>query len=508
MKNQKLSHYVIITVALILFFGLLLFRLDEPMFGHREGAVVWIASSVRMYNQYGADVMRFLPVRTMGPATPEGVYYYLHHPPFTVWWSALGTWLFGYDSSTGTPYESSIRYAAILVTMPTVCLLYALAKRLTDKTSALIGFLLFSFTPMMLYFGRTPIFDFMVLPFVLLFAYVFVDWIRNYSRRGTIWLMIWATISIWVAWAGTPTIAAIGLLAFLYGNKRHKVDMLIIFVWVVLATVAIPVLYEMLKPGAVTALLTVFLFRVGNTTGSVASTSDMTPVSFILQLIRDLMTVVSLALSVFGIWGTILFLMRRRDLKAAILLAFIAGPVVFMLIFRNAFYFHDWYEVAFMPGFAMIAGWVIYRGWQIPPDGLRRFVKPLIVAIVVTSLGLSAYWTVLLHQVTLNPFTRALAAELALYTPEIPYQADDVSLATNVSFPFDEVDYNAYRNIVWGVALEELEDFYMSNELVELDYFYCPEDDETEEFSGIFADFPYEIIAENCRLMHITKGQP
>jgi hypothetical protein len=504
-------HTVIITIALLVFFGLLLFRLNEPMFGHREGAVVWIAASVRNYNQYGADVMRFLPIRTMGPATPEGAYYYLHHPPFTVWWTALASWLFGYNTTTGNPFESSVRYGAILVTMPTVCLLYALAKRLTDKTSALIAFLLFSFTPMMLYFGRTPIFDFMVLPFVFLFAYVFTNWIQNYSRRGTIWLMLWATISIWVAWAGSPTIGAIGLLAFLYGDKRHKVDMILIFVWMILATVSIPALYEILKPGAISALVNIFLFRVGGTTGSVTSPLDMTPMSFVLQFIRDLITVVSLALSVFGIWGTVLLLMRRRDVKAAILLAFLAGPLVFMLIFRNAFYFHDWYEVAFMPGFAILAGWVIHRAWQLPPDGLQRFVKPFVVAIVVTSLGISAYWTVILHQFTLNSFTHALAEDLPLYTPEIPYEEGVVRLATNVSFPYDEVSYNAYRNITWGVPLETLEEFYDSQATVQLDYFYCPKEGEgtAEAYTGKFADFPYEIIVEgDCRLMHITKGLP
>ena len=46
--------------------------------------------------------------------------------------------------------------------------------------------------------------------------------------------MLWATLSIWVAWAGSPTIGAIGLVAFLYGDKRHKVDMILIFVWMVL----------------------------------------------------------------------------------------------------------------------------------------------------------------------------------------------------------------------------------------------------------------------------------
>lgn len=511
MKNW---HYLIIIIALLIMFGLLLFRLDEPMFGHREGAVVWIASTVRMYNQYGAEALRFLPVRTMGPATPEGVNYYLHHPPLTVWYTALSTWLFGYDVNTGTPYESSVRYGAILVTMPTLALLYAVAKRLTNKTSALIALLLFSFTPMMIYFGRTPIFDFMVLPFVLLFAYVFIGWMKQYSRRGTMWLILWATISIWTAWAGSPTIAFIGLVALIYGNKKQRVDMLIIYAWMLLATVAIPVVYELLKPGAITALLNVFLFRISDGTGSVTgsstgsgSTSALTLGNFLAQFLRDLITVVSVALSAFGLYGLVYFLLKRRDVKAAIMLAFFFGPLVFMLIFRNAFHFHDWYEVAFMPGFAFMGGWIVHRGWLLPPDGLKRYVKPLMVAITITSLGITAYWTVLLHQFTLNPFTRALAAELPMYTEPMPYDENRVYLATNVSFPYDEVNYNAYRNIDWGVSMENLEEFYARNDVVDVDYFYCPEDENPEGYTGTFAESPYEIVAERCRLMHITKGE-
>src|SRR5690606_21683102 len=143
-----------------------------------------------------------------------------------------------------------LRLVGIFFTLPTLCLIYVVTRRLTNTKSALWAFLLYGFTPMTIYFSRGPYYDMLVLPFVLAFTAVFILWLRKFSLWRSLVLMLLAVITMWVAWAGAFFLAALGVVAMLYGKKEHRLWMLGIGFVTILATLAVPLLYETLRPGA------------------------------------------------------------------------------------------------------------------------------------------------------------------------------------------------------------------------------------------------------------------
>ncbi|MGJ3240752.1 MAG: ArnT family glycosyltransferase [Anaerolineae bacterium] len=496
LKTHWQKHNWIIVGVLLILWGLLLFRINEPFYGHHESGLVWMGSAIRMFNQYGPEATNFLPIRTPGPSTPETGLYYLHHPPLIVWFSAISTYLFGYYQDTGAPYELSLRMVGIIATMLTLPIFYALARKLTSTHIALIGSILYALAPATVYFGRLPYYDMVVMPVILAFAYVFTRWMKAYRRSDSLVLALLGILAMWVAWAAGFFFFVFGIIALLYGKKAHRIDITIIGVVVGLATLAIPLLYQSLRPDAVNQLITAISARTSNEL-FFSENERFTVVEFIANYIRHMFLVVTVATTILGLIGFGFLITERKTLKNVVLLSLFFGPLIFMLTARSSFHFHDWYKLHFLPAFSISAALVIVKVWHLKPTGIRKYGKPFIVAILICSAVIQTYWTVYFHQRTFNPLTRQLAAELPLHTA----QDDLIGVSLNIfSVP---VEYYAYRNILWGVSAEGVEEFYQEEETVDLKYLLC----EPFNNDGFFAEFDYVLMLdETCRLYHITKS--
>jgi 4-amino-4-deoxy-L-arabinose transferase-like glycosyltransferase len=499
-QKQKALHYLVITLAFLLIWAVLCVNLNEPFFGHREGGSVWNAAATRNWIQFGPDALDYLPIRTPGPTTPETGLYYLHHPPVKTWFIAVCTWLFGYDTVTSMPYELSIRMVGMLFALPTLALIYAVARRLFDRKTALISLLLYGSTPMIFYFGRMPYYDMVIMPFILAYIAVFINWMGQPTRQRSFILLIMAITMMWIAWPAAFYLAGFGVVALIYGDGRQRRSMILIGGITLLFTLAIPLLYEALRPGTITELYDMFRYRASNAESGEGS-APFTLAEFVARWLKDMFTTTSFAVTILGFLGMIIVLRRpKKQLQEVILITLIVIPFVFMLIVRNSFHFHDWYKVHFMPALVIAGAILIKTGWQLPPKGIKRYVRPLIFAILVTSLAVTVYWTVMLQQTTYNDFARTLARELPAYTVE-----DDL-IGSNVSRPYSEIEYYAYRNVIWGISVENAVKWYNeATEDEEAYYLLCLDENPVDSYAGLLSELPYQVVTENCRLVSLSR---
>src|SRR5690606_28687502 len=120
---------------------------------------------------------------------------------------------------------------------------------------------------------------------------------------------------------------------------------------------------------------------------------------------------------------------------------------------------------------------------------IKKYAKPFIVAICVSSVGVTIFWMLNLHNTsTNNRFERDLAAELPFYT------AEDDTIATNVNQGYIKVEYYAYRNIEWGVSLDYMEEWLPQQESVDLVYMLCLTSDTVNSYNGVLSEYDYVVV--------------
>lgn len=499
---RKTSHLWIITFALLFLWLTLLFRMDEPFYGHHENPPVWMSASVRNMNQFGPGAVNFLPLRNPGPRDirDEDNWYYIHHPPTIVWIEAIATQLFGVNEGIPTPKESSIRMVAYIATMLTLPLFYVMLRRLSNADTALIGFFLYLLTPITLYFGRTPHYDIMLMPVVYLFMAIFINWMQRYTLQRSVMLTATAIFLMWIDWPGAFYLTGCGIFALIFGQRKQRIGILFIGMITFAATALIPLMYTLVYPDTISDLQEILQLRT-STRSTGFESETLTLMKFLETYLEHMLTVTSVAVFIFGSIGIGRLLIQKKNHNSFFILMLVITAFVFMATVPNSFNFHDWYKIHFLHGFSMAGATLIYSGWQQATSiGLKRYIKPLIVALSVSSIGVTIFWTYQLHDISIaNTFARSMATELPLYTEE-----DDL-IASNYNRVYIKIEYYAYRNIRWGILPDEAVRFYNETNSVDLYYLLCLTPETVDSYDGELSDLDYVVIADQCRLIHLEK---
>ena len=496
---KKTSHLWIIVGLLLVMWGILLFRVDWQFFGHHESGFIWISSGIKVFNEYGPAAASYLPIRTPGPTDPETGLYYLHHPPLIFWFSAIAGKLFGTHSDTLAPYESSLRLVGIIATIITLPMFYTLVRKLTSARIALVGIFIYAFCPVTMYFGRMPYYDMLVMPVILAFAYHFVLWMEHHSMKRALILMALGVFAMWIAWAAAFFFFVFGVIALIYGKRQQRIGIFAIGAVIGLATIAIPILYYLLREEAIQQLIDIVALRTSNHESDLNS-DKFTLGEFLIQYINHMLTMLSLSTVFLGFIGIVYTLTRKKTLSVAIQLGLVAAPLIFMAIAKNSWNFHDWYKLHFLPGFALAAAVVIVTGWELEPAGIKKYAKPFIVAILICSAVPTLLWFYQLHQTTHDEFARTAAEQLPEYTGQ------DDFIATNYDIRTNPIVFYAYRNIRWAITVDNLLEYYEAQETLDMYYLLClDEGEDIDSYEGPLSEYDYEIIGGRCRIIHLVK---
>lgn len=494
MPKLILRDYMRIIALLLLAWAFLLIGINDTWTGHNSAAGTWLSASIHHWKEQGLATFNYLPVYNdnLGPTDPETANYYVHHPPLMVWGVGLMANFIGFDEF---PSQLAIRFLPISATLFSICAYYVLVRRLLGHSLAYLAMGLYAFTPMVLYYGRMPGYEQIIPALVLLYTAVFINWLRQPTHTRTIFLGILAVLSMWTAWVAVFYLAALGVVTLVYGSHRQRLQMILIGAITVFATLLIPVMYEMLHPGTIQDMIDVFKFRVSNREAGPAS-DPISLVAFIENILEHTLMFLSFGVVILGVYGLRL-LPGRGSFVLRIALALLVVPFAYLLAFRNAFFFHDYYKTHFLPVLALSATLTIQSGWNARRRGRERFAKPLVLSIMLCSYIVAAGWLLLLHQSNDNPFSAQLIQELPQYT-----QAED-RILSNSQRPYLDVSYHAYRNIEWGILIEEVED-WVSESPRDAFYLLCLSAETVEIYDGTFSDWPYELLGGECRLIDLS----
>lgn len=484
---------------LLLMWALLIIRLDAPWFGHHDENGAWITTGARNFEIYGWSTLNYIPVLKNSPldlSRPgEDFTYYVHHPPLIVY---AVTWARGLFGAT----EMSTRLVSVFSTLVSLAALFVIGRRLYGERRALWLLPLYGLTPMIAYFGRMPNHEPLALPFILIFVAVFINWMRAPTWPRWALMALMAGLALWTAWAAAFFFAAFGLAALLLGNWSQRRQ--IVLLGMVIGALALSVIafYQWQWDGALDKLQDAFLYR----SSSLEMRRDgeaFGPVDFVFRQLVHMLPLMTFAIVVLGAWGLVLTVRREGRLQRAVILALVAGGLLYMLVFRNAFYIHDYYKIYFMPSFTIAASVAIVAGWQ--SRRWRRWTRPTITALVVVSAGVSVVFFVLMHRsgVTQQDYALQLAQT-------VEHNSQPRSLImTNLVRQSSAIEHYAQRSMQWQVAPQDaLELAAEDADAPSALYIYCVDADSDSADDSLFApplaDLPY-VPFENCRFIELKN---
>jgi 4-amino-4-deoxy-L-arabinose transferase-like glycosyltransferase len=501
-RHTAKSPYQLLVIILLLMWAVLTVRINAGWYGHHDENGRWISTAVRNYNLYGAENLAYLVTTNSSPATPETAEYYVNHPPLIVWTAWLSSTLFGRYQS-GMPYpdawptEMAVRLVSIFATMINLSAFYVLCRRLLGTRLAILCLCLYSFTPMIAYYGRMPNHEPLVLPFICLFAAIFVNWMRRFTLAQTVVMALCAVIAMWTAWAAAFFFGTLGIVALIYGQKQQRWTIIGIGIITIAATILVPVFYELQRPGSIDTLLKAFTFRTSTRNLDRAS-EDFTLTQYLLQLISHMFVTMSFGVTILGAWGIVLSIRNKTGLTRAVILALLLACVGYMLVFRNAFHVHDYYKIFYMLSFAIGAAIAVNHLWLLPRHRMGRYARPFVVGILLYSLIAGVYWFNVLHRTSMKPILHEIVASLPTYTQE-----SDIIL-TNLSGIFPMIDYYTYRTLVYDITPQEaINRAEAGNEHIK--YLFCVlSDGDGTIFDDVFGESSVTVVTDDCRLVELN----
>lgn len=471
--------------------GILTIRLDALWFGHHDENGRWISTAARNYALYGADELNYLVTVTSHPATLEQQERYVNHPPLIVWFVSLAADAFGrYDEEspfvTGSPYESSARFVPIAATIISLCALFVLVRRLFNVRIAWITLILYCFTPMTMYFGRMPNHEPLALMWLYLFAAIFVNWMRRYTHRRTIALIMLGGLAMWTAWASAFFLFTMGIVALIYGKRQQRIGIVGIGLGVGVITLLLGMYYVLAFPDTISTLQDAFTYRTSNASFRRGSES-FTMLEFIVRQLTHSLTAMTFGVILLGFAGIVIILRRRVTFAYAMVLALIVAAFLYMLVFRNAFYIHDYYKIYFMVGFCMAAAVAVDAANNAKRRGLTKYARPLVLSIVIVSSVLGFVWSGVLHLSGTSTIQREIITTLQAETAQ-----DDI-IFTDLRDAIRSFEYYAYRRIMGDSAVADAQRFVADGDVW---YLRCSGDEHPSD-GGI-------MIADTCELIRVT----
>ncbi|MEZ4671375.1 MAG: glycosyltransferase family 39 protein [Anaerolineae bacterium] len=425
-------------LLLLVLWALLTLFINSPWFGHHDANGVWLGAAARNLRLYGPAQITLVPLLNRAPVPPDIANYYVNHPPLIVWVTALAQTVFG-------DYEMSMRLVSIFSTMVSVAAFYVMCRRLYGDRHGLVCTALYALTPMIAYFGRMPNHEPLALAFIMSFGALFVAWMQQPTSRGW-WAMVVLTVfAVWTAWASLFVVLALCVFALWAAKPAQRLPLLLLGAVALLALASIVFFYSLQYPETLDRLIYAFSWRTS--TRSEISESFTFGV-FIGETIIHLIADCTIALLVLALLGFVPALRQGRRLHQAVLLAFGAAGLGYILVFRSASYVHDYYKIFLMPFLAIAASCAVVYVMRRPR--WRRRAEPALVALflvsTVTAILFSSKW----YEPSRDRVELLLAEKIAANTTSAE------TIFTNADFN-PPLEYYAFRKMVWNIKPDEVD---------------------------------------------------
>ena len=448
------SRYVLAILILLVATGLLLEHFNAPWFGHHDANGVWLSAASRNARTYDNLEYPLVPLINLGPIPAEVPRWYVHHPPLIVWTVTLANQVFG-------DYPLAPRFVSVLSTLIAIAGFYVFCRRLYNQKQALLCVMLFTFTPMIIFFGRMPNHEPMSLAFLMASLAIFINWYRRPTPGRWYALIITIILAVWSAWATVFFFAFIFLFCWIIATRSIRFKLFILGAISVASVGSVMVFFQLIYPDTIHELLRTFIWRTS--TVSEIST-DFTWLEFIGQTFIHLLPHASIGVLLTGLIGIVPSWRNENRFNRALIFAFAAGGLLYVIVFRSASYVHDYYKIYLMPFLAICSANAIY--YALENRNIRRWASPALLGLFVVSFGFSAVYLRGLYLNERGDAMVAIANTIAEHT-----ERDDLVI-TNMGPANPTIQYYAFRNIVWDVMPDEIQTAREDNSTRAV-YFYC-----------------------------------
>lgn len=470
-------------LLLLIAWGFLTFRIGAKWVGHQDENGAWVSTAVVNYQRYGFFNLNGMIALNTEPVTDGAFRLYTHHPPLTVWLSAPLVLLTGYN-------EALIRFIPAALTLMSGVALYMIIRRIFNAKIALYGMGFYFFTPMMLYFGRMPDHEAPAMLWLLLFGAVALKHHRYPTRPRWLALAVLVMLTVWTSWGGVIVLSALCLPLLIWGNKQQRIS-LFALAGVGIAALALMLLYYLAnEPRTIENFQSAFLYRSSSVSlrrdSTAFTAADYFATLFLRALTLYLPTILMLA------FVGLIALRRVRPVTRMAALTFLIGGLIYVALFRNAAYIHDYYLIYIAPSIALLAALGVDALYK--KRRFRRWLHPLASALIIFTLPMSVIYLAMLYDGTTQTEPLEVVAALNAHTTPADLIASDLP-ATGIAIAF-----YSERQIAWEMPLEQALMLAQTNQQA-LTFFTCDLDTLDQLVPSPEVSIP--LFNETCRMIRI-----
>jgi 4-amino-4-deoxy-L-arabinose transferase-like glycosyltransferase len=438
---------------------LLSYEIDRPWVGlHDFNGAVW-SNVARNYNRYGFAATRFGQVNNYGSLTPKTFSFYIHHPPLLPILVALSFRIFGES-------EASARYVPIVFSLGALVFVFLISKHFWGTLGASIASTALVATPHYLYLGRMVNHEPLTFFFIMGAAYFYALWRDSASRLS---YALFAAFLIGGSLSGWPMFIFIGsvfLLDVVLERRVCKETLVLPLVGLVLFGLFL-VHVSLLKGWESASADLVSIARTRTGQAPVASTGEYdwvkVPGRVYFWLTLEF-TWPMLALSLLGTAAIAFVRSSRSRLFLGLVLTLLVVALLFIVIFPQGAWHHDYWVFYFLGPFALSAAVLGSLSFAKKWLNLAALMVSgvLVGALVLVGVPVTSY----LHNFAIDYRFKVVGEAIRSQTDEGTIVITNLPLLV-------EANYYADREIVVEVkSFEELERImgkYQDKEVVFLD---------------------------------------
>lgn len=365
-----ISKFLIPVVIFLMTFLLLAINIQKPFYGVHDWNGVRYGNIARNYLRYGFIQTKLGQVENSGMVEFKDFVFLTHYPPLLPILVSLSFSIFGIS-------ELSTRLIPTLATAFSLVLIYLIAQKLWGRRIAFLSTVLVMFTPLVLYFGKNPVHEPLVVFFSLLAFYEFTDLVSGkleVRRRNLFYLgIILSELTTWVGYFLLPALTTVFLI-----KRNKKVLSLLLPLWVIsIGLFTTHLLHNYFLTGDIFGGTFKETFFQRTAISEVGRIDNFNFISYILRIRLWFFTLFSGTLVILALLGFISPLFKGKQIAWPLLVWGIYG-VIYVVAFSNAFFIHNYLVFYFLPFLAFAGG--------IGLDKLLSFIKAQKVQVIVSSL--------------------------------------------------------------------------------------------------------------------------
>lgn len=348
-------------LGLILIFSAIVISvdIDKPFIGHHDWNGAWYSNSARNYLRYGYWQTKFGQVLNVDYIKEENFIYNTHYPPILPILISASFRIFGVR-------EWSARLVPTLASLATIAAIYVIGVKFFNLKTAVFSSAVSTVLPITIYFGKMPVHEVVILPFVLSSIILYFNFYRKENVKNFVLLIASLIASLLVHWSAyflTP-IFFVHYLIVSKNSRKLLFASSFIILNVVMFFLYLLYTFWLTESFVGGGLFDILLDRLNITD----KPQDYTTINFIKQRIGLTSAYFSPFVIILAVIPILKIIKGLIAVKVAqnlqLLVILIVFGASYNVIFRNAAFYHDYTVIYFWPALALAAGYGFFTVLQ------------------------------------------------------------------------------------------------------------------------------------------------